>query len=302
MPSLQHIRRKITSVKSTQKITKAMKMVAAAKLKRAQERILSARPYAQRMDAVLKDLSQRVYRNLYPLLAKREGPRIELVVITADRGLCGGFNANILRAAQNFIKQQQEQGKTVSLTLIGRKARDFFQRRAVPYRRLWIGLFDRLNYTHGAEIGQELVQAYTAGTLDALFILYNEFKSVMSQRVAVEQLLPIEPARPLPAGQAGAGGPPQESGGILGEYLYEPSESEVLEQLLPRSIEVQVFRVLLESSAGELGARMTAMDSASRNAKELIARMTLVYNKTRQAAITRELMDIVGGAEALVRR
>jgi F-type H+-transporting ATPase subunit gamma len=288
MPSLQHIRRKITSVKSTQKITKAMKMVAAAKLKRAQERILSARPYAQRMDAVLKDLSQRVYRNLYPLLAKREGPRIELVVITADRGLCGAFNANILRAAQNFIREQAARGKTVSLTLIGRKARDFFQRRNIPHRRLWMGIFDRLNYNHGAEIGRELVQAYTAGAFDALFLLYNEFKSVMSQRVTVEPLLPIESAG--------------ESGGILGAYLYEPSESEVLEQLLPRYIEVQVFRALLESAAGELGARMTAMDSASRNASELIAKLTLIYNKTRQAAITKELMDIVGGAEALVRR
>ena len=285
MPSLQHIRRKITSVKSTQKITKAMKMVAAAKLKRASERILSARPYAQRMDAVLKDLSQRVYRGLYPLLAKRDGPRIELVVITADRGLCGAFNANILRAAQDFIKEQQAQGRTVSLILIGRKARDFFQRRNIPHRRLWIGIFDRLGYAHGAEIGRDLVKAYTSGTFDGLHLLYNEFRSVMAQRITIEKLLPIEPA---------------EGGiGILGEYLYEPSEPEVLEQLLPRYIEVQVFRALLESAAGELGARMTAMDSASRNASEVISRLTLIYNKSRQAAITKELMDIVGGAEAM---
>ena len=285
MPSLQHIRRKIASVKSTQKITKAMKMVAAAKLKRAQERILSARPYAQRMDGVLKDLSQRVYRDLYPLLAKRDGSRIELVVITADRGLCGAFNANILRAAQDFIREQRARGKTVSLTLIGRKARDFFQRRDIPHRRLWIGIFDRLNYAHGAEIGRDLVQVYTSGTFDGLYLLYNEFRSVMSQRVTIEKLLPIEPAE---------GG-----GGILGAYLYEPSEPEVLEQLLPRYVEAQVFRALLESAAGELGARMTAMDSASRNASEVISRLTLVYNKSRQATITKELMDIVGGAEAL---
>ncbi len=262
-----------------------MKMVAAAKLKRAQDRILSARPYAQKMDIVLKDLSQRVSRDRYPLLRKREGAQVELVVITADRGLCGAFNANILRAAQNFIGESQAQGKTVSLTLIGRKARDFFHRRNIESRRTWVQVFDRLNYTHAAEIGQDLVKTYIEGTFDELFLLYNEFRSVMSQRVAMEKLLPIEPRG--------------EENGMLGEYLFEPSEGEVLKQLLPRYAEVQIFRALLESAAGELGARMTAMDSASRNAKELISKLTLLFNKTRQTAITKELMDIVGGAEAL---
>jgi F-type H+-transporting ATPase subunit gamma len=288
MPSLQHIRRKIASIKSTQKITKAMKMVAAAKLKRAQDRILSARPYAQGMDVVLRDLSQRVNRDRYPLLKKREGARVELVVITADRGLCGAFNANILRAAQNFMGDLQAQGKTVSLTLIGRKARDYFNRRNISHRRVWVQIFDRLDYAHAAEIGRDLVRAYVEDTFEELFLLYNEFRSVMTQRVTMEKLLPIEPR--------------EEGNGMLGEFLFEPSEEEVLSQLLPRYAEVQVFRALLESSAGELGARMTAMDSASRNASELISKLTLVFNKTRQAAITKELMDIVGGAEALKTR
>jgi F-type H+-transporting ATPase subunit gamma len=285
MPSLQNIRRKIASIKSTQKITKAMKMVAAAKLKRAQDRILSARPYAQGMDVVLRDLSQRVSRDRYPLLKRREGSRVELVVITADRGLCGAFNANILRAAQNFMGELEAQGKTVSLTLIGRKARDFFNRRNISSRRVWVQIFDRLDYAHAAEIGRDLVKTYVEEAFDELFLLYNEFLSVMTQRVTKEKLLPIEPR--------------EEGNGMLGEFLFEPSEEEVLEQLLPRYTEVQIFRTLLESAAGELGARMTAMDSASRNASELISKLTLVFNKTRQAAITKELMDIVGGAEAL---
>ena len=284
MPNLQHIRRKITSVKSTQKITKAMKMVAAAKLKRAQDRILSARPYAQGMDVILRDLCQRVSRQRYPLLKKREVTRVELIVITADRGLCGAFNANILRAAQQFIAEQQARGKTVSLTLVGRKARDFYHRRNIAHRRLWIQIFDRLDYPQAAEIGRDLVQAYVQETVDQIFVLYNEFRSVMSQRVVVKKLLPIEP---------------RAEAGVLGEYLFEPVEEEVLEQLLPRHVEVQIFRVLLESAAGELGARMTAMDAASRNASDLISKLTLVFNKTRQAVITEELMDIVGGAEAL---
>jgi F-type H+-transporting ATPase subunit gamma len=288
MPSLQHIRRKTASIKSTQKITKAMKMVAAAKLKRAQERILSARPYAQSMESVLRDLSQRVSRDRYPLLRQGTGSAVELVVVTADRGLCGAFNANILRAAQNFIRDQQSRGKTVSLTLIGRKARDFFQRRNIPHRRLWVQIFDRLDYAQASAIGRDLVEGFLGGAFGELHLLYNEFRSVMSQRIALMKLLPIEPS----------GGGAQ----FLGEYLFEPSEEEVLEELLPRYIDVQMFRALLESGAGELGARMTAMDSASRNAKELIARLTLVFNKTRQAVITKELMDIVGGAEALKAR
>ncbi|MEK6684531.1 MAG: ATP synthase F1 subunit gamma [Nitrospirota bacterium] len=285
MPSLQHIRRKITSVKSTQKITKAMKMVAAAKLKRAQDRILSARPYAQKMAAVLKSLARGVNRDLHPLLRRRAGRKIELLVITADRGLCGAFNANILRRAQEFIRERREAGFEVGISVVGRKARDFFRRRETAARQTWVQIFDRLNYAHGAEIGRDIIGRYTDGTFDELYLLYNEFKSVMQQRITIEKLLPIEPPE---AGETATGG-----------CLYEPDELTVLSRLLPNYIEIQVFRALLESAAGELGSRMTAMDAATRNAGEMIRKMTLVYNKTRQAVITKELMDIVGGAEAM---
>ena len=260
-------------------------MVAAAKLKRAQDRILSARPYAQGMDAVLRDLSQRVSRDRYPLLKKREGSKVELVVVTADRGLCGAFNANILRAAQSFINEQNDQGKTVTLNLIGRKARDFFQRRNIKPRRIWNQVFDHLGYGQASEIGKDIVRTFIEGECDHIYILYNEFRSVMSQRPTVDKLLPVEPR--------------SDDTGRLGDILFEPGEEEILEQLLPRYIEVQVFRALLESAAGEQGARMTAMDSASRNARDLISKLTLLFNKTRQATITEELMDIIGGVEAL---
>jgi F-type H+-transporting ATPase subunit gamma len=285
MPSLQHIRRKITSVKSTQKITKAMKMVAAAKLKRAQDRILSARPYAQKMGMVLKSLVRGINRDQHPLLRRRNARRIELVVITADRGLCGAFNGNILRRSQEFIREKRAAGFEVAISVVGRKARDFYRTRGVVPRQAWVQIFDRLNYAHGAEIGQDITARYSEGTFDEVYLLYNEFKSVMQQRITIEKLLPIEP--------------PETAEAAKGNTLYEPDETAVLIRLLPRHIEVQIFRALLESAAGELGARMTAMDAASRNAGELIRKMTLVYNKTRQAVITKELMDIVGGAEAM---
>ena len=289
MASLQEIQRKIKSVKNTQKITKAMKMVAAAKLKRAQDRILSARPYAQLMTSVLGRLGQGVNRELHPLLRLNDSRRIELLVITADRGLCGGFNATILRRAQGFLQEKKAEGYEAGISIVGRKARDYFNRRNIPSRETWVQIFDRLSFSQGAEIGQNLSNAYTQGTLGEVYLIFNEFKSVIQQQVVIQKLLPIEPAGDHPgAGETKAGA-----------YLYEPDESEVLAQLLPKYVEVQVFRAFLESAAGELGARMTAMDSAARNAGELIKKMTLVYNKTRQATITRELMDIVGGAEAM---
>lgn len=262
-----------------------MKMVAAAKFKRAQDRILSARPYAQKMAAVLKGLSRGVNRDLHPLLRRRSARKVELLVITADRGLCGAFNANILRRAQEFIREKRAAGLEVGVSVVGRKARDFFRRRGTVPRGTWVQIFDRLGYAHGAEIGRDLSAQYAGVAFDELYLLYNEFKSVMQQRVAVEKLFPIEP--------------PETAEAVTGDYLYEPDETAVLVRLLPKYIEVQVFRALLESAAGELGARMTAMDAASRNAGELIRKMTLVYNKTRQAVITKELMDIVGGAEAM---
>jgi F-type H+-transporting ATPase subunit gamma len=287
MASLQSLRRKIGSIKNTQKITKAMKMVAAAKLKRAQERILAARPYAKKMAVVLGSLARRANRAHHPLLRKAATvARVELLVITSDRGLCGAFNANILRKAVEFLREKQAEGYEVKLSLVGRKSRDFFRRREWPRRQEWVGVFDRLSYEHGMDIGGDIVQQFTQGTFDELYIVYNEFKSAIQQRVVVEKLLPLESLEP-------------EETSLGGGYLFEPDEDELLKYLLPKHIEVQTFHALLESSAAELGARMAAMDGATRNAGELIKRLTLYYNKTRQAAITKELMDIVGGAEAL---
>lgn len=263
-------------------------MVAAAKLKRAQDRILSARPYADKMATVIGELSGRVNRDLHPLLNKRPAKRIDIVVITADRGLCGAFNANVLRRAQELILQKEGEGSAVRIVAVGRKSRDFFRRRNREARKNLTNLFDRLSYSHGAEIGSDLVRAYTEKECDEVYLVYNEFVSVIQQRTKADCLLPVEPA----TGE----------GGLAGNYLYEPNEAELLAALLPKYIETRVFRALLESAAGELGARMTAMDAATRNAKELIGKLTLIYNKSRQAVITKELMDIVGGSEALKSR
>jgi F-type H+-transporting ATPase subunit gamma len=287
MASLQSLRRKIASVKNTQKITKAMKMVAAAKLKRAQERILTARPYAHQLREVMSNLSQRVNRASHPLLSLRDGKTLELLVVTSDRGLCGAFNTNILRRAVEFLEEQRRQGKRVSVSLAGRKSIDFFKRRDWPIRQEWPGVFDRLSFEHALDIGQNIVSQYHEGTFDHLYVVYNEFKSAMQQEVIVEKLLPIESLHLSEKPSMGGG------------YLYEPDEGELLATLLPKHFEIQTYRVLLESAAAEQAARMTAMDGATRNAGELIKKITLFYNKTRQAAITKELMDIVGGAEAL---
>ena len=289
MPSLQSLRRKIAAFKNTQKITKAMKMVAAAKLKRAQDRILAARPYAHKMRDVLSDLSRRVNRSSHPLLQKRAGTLLEVLVVTSDRGLCGGFNANIVRKALEFIKEREATGARITVSVVGRKGREFFQRRPWPVRQRWTDVFDRLSYEHALDIGHDLTREFTKGTFDELHVIYNEFKSAIQQRVVVEKLFPVE--------AFGESGTPAESLG--GGFLYEPDENELLASLLPKHFEVQTFRILLESSAAEQGARMAAMDGATRNAGELIQKATLYYNKTRQAAITKELLDIVGGAEAL---
>ncbi len=290
MASLQSLRRKIVSVKNTQKITKAMKMVAASKLKRAQNRILTARPYAHQLREVMGNLSQRVNRASHPLLSRRDGNKLELLVITSDRGLCGAFNTNILRQAVNFLEKQRGQGKEVTVSLAGRKSIDFFKRRDWPIRQEWAGVFDRLSFEHALDIGQNIVSQYYEGTFDHLYVVYNEFKSVMQQEVIIEKLLPIESLH-----ESDGHATPSLGGG----YLYEPDESELLETLLPKHFEIQTYRVLLESAAAEQASRMTAMDGATRNAGELIKKLTLFYNKTRQTAITKELMDIVGGAEAV---
>src|SRR5574340_655161 len=293
MPSLQSLRRKIAAFKNTQKITKAMKMVAAAKLKRSQDRILSARPYAHKMRGVLGNLSRRVNRSAHPLLQKREGRKVEVLVVTSDRGLCGGFNGNIVRKSAEFVRQCEARGLQVALSIVGRKGRDYFRRRPWPIRQEWTGVFDKLSFAHAIDIGGDLTDQFIKGTFDELYVVYNEFKSAIQQRVIVEKLFPVDAAAEFGAIPAAA----EETTG--GSYLYELDEAELLNVLVPKHFQVQAFRILLESAAAEHGARMAAMDGATRNAGQLIKKVTLYYNKTRQAAITKELMDIVGGAEAL---
>jgi F-type H+-transporting ATPase subunit gamma len=288
MATLRDIRRRIRSVESTQKITRAMKLVAAAKLRRAQERILAARPYAAKMGELLGSLVGRAGEETHPLLARRATGRTRLVIVTADKGLCGPFNANVLRASLQFLRERR--GVDLTLVVVGKKARDFYRKRpeySIKSERL--GFFDRLAYHHAQELAQELMAGYLAGEVDEVHLLYNEFRSVAVQRVRREQLLPIVAAGD---GDGGAGGP-----GV--EYIYEPSPEAILASLLPRHVTTQVFRVLMESVAGEHGARMTAMEAATKNAKEMIGVLTIQYNKARQERITKELLDIVGGAEAL---
>ncbi|MGB4783003.1 ATP synthase F1 subunit gamma [Candidatus Methylomirabilis sp.] len=285
MATLRDIKRRITSVKSTQQITKAMKLVAAAKLRRAQERILEARPYAFKMQEVLASLALRADPQYHPLLRGRETGRKIVVVIAADKGLCGGFNSNIMRRSMEMLRGTADE-VAVTLVVVGRKARDFYRRRPYAIRSEQIGFFDRLAYDHAAALGQELANAYVAEEADEIHLIYNEFKSVATQRVVVERLLPIEPLQAS-----------EERSAI--DFIYEPSPQAILEGLLPKHVEVQVYRALMESLAGEYGARMTAMDAASRNATEMIDLLTLQFNKARQERITRELLEVVGGAEAL---
>jgi len=281
------VKRKINSVKKTQKITKAMKMVAAAKLKRAQQRILAFRPYGLRMRQAITDLSVRVNRTVHPLLQKRPVKNVRVSVVTSDRGLCGAFNANIFRKAFQVIEECEARGAKVSVGVVGKKGGDFFRRRHWPIHDPFINIFERLSFEHAIEIGTAGTEAYRTGVFDEIHVVYNEFKSAVQQRVIVEQLLPIE------SFEATGTTPAQ------GAYLYEPDEEELLAVLLPKWAQAQIYRILLESSAAEQAARMSAMDGATRNAGELIKSLTVYYNKTRQAAITKELMDIVGGAEAL---
>ena len=283
MPALIDIRRRIRSVKSTQQITKAMKMVSAAKLRRAQEAMFAARPYARKMLEVLNSVAARADPDAHPLLQERGRDNALLVVITADKGLCGAFNANIIRTAARFLADRHERG--VELSLVGRKGRDAFRRRAVRVRSERVGVFQALRYATARELARELTTAFTAGDVDEVFLAYNEFKSVIQQRIVVDRLLPIE-RHALHPGQP------------LSDYLYEPGPAAIFDSLLPRHVEVQVWKALLESHAAEQGARMTSMDSATNNASEMIDRLTLYMNKVRQAAITKEIIEVVSGAGA----
>jgi F-type H+-transporting ATPase subunit gamma len=283
MPNVLDIRRRIRSVRSTQQITKAMKMVSAAKLRRSQERVFNARPYANKMLAVLNSLVARTEIKTHPLLEEREESQVQLVVITADKGLCGAFNTNIIKAAHAFLDEHPQQ--RVSLNCVGRKGRDFFRRRSAPIAREYVGIFNRLNFMDARQIAGSLMEEFTSGEVDAIYLLYNEFKSVMQQRIVVERLLP------LPKLEA-------ESGETLIDYIYEQPPAELYAQLIPRHVEIQVYRALLESAAAEHGARMTAMDAATENAIEMIDNLTLTMNRARQAGITKEIIEIVSGAAA----
>jgi F-type H+-transporting ATPase subunit gamma len=299
MPSLIDLRRRIRSVKNTQQITKAMKMVAASKLRRAQERIMSARPYAVQMQRVLGSVATRVDPSLHPLLQTRElrpDSMTLAIIVTGDKGLCGSFNTNVIKAGATFILDAP--GKSV-LGLVGRKGRDFFGRRGYGILFEQVGIFQKLQFAEARSIAQTSVDAFVKGEVDRVVLIFNEFKSVMTQRVVVDQLLPIAredvAATSAPAAQGASPG-----GGYLPvDYLYEPSPQDIFNQLLPRYVEVQVYRALLESNAAFFAAQMTAMDTATKNSGEMIADLTLYMNKVRQAAITREIIEVVSGAEAL---
>ncbi|MBI5546387.1 MAG: ATP synthase F1 subunit gamma [Deltaproteobacteria bacterium] len=290
MPSLKAIRNRIRTVKSTQQITRAMKMVAAARLRRAQEAILSARPYVQRMEDVLRDLATRVDLAAHPLLTRRPVKRVEVVLLTSDRGLCGGFNANAVRRVQRFLLENEERYEKVLLRTIGRKGNEAFRRRGLQISKDHPGLFQKISYSAAESLASELSQRFLSGEVDAVYLVYNEFISPVSQRVAMAELLPIKPP---------VAGPEAEAGLAPVDYEYEPGRAAVLEGLLPRYVASEVWRALLESVASEHGARMSAMDNATNNASDMIGKLTLQYNRTRQAGITKELMEIVSGAEAL---
>jgi F-type H+-transporting ATPase subunit gamma len=281
VPALIDLRRRIRSVKSTQQITRAMKMVSSARLRRAQEAVFAARPFARRMLDVLNSVVSRADPALHPLLQDRGSQRVLLVVISSDKGLCGGFNANINRAAGQFLADRQ--AGTVELSVIGRKARDYFRQRHIPIQSERVGLFQGLTFPVARALAKEMIEEFSAGRVDQVALVYNEFKSVIQQRVVLEILLPIMP-------QAfNASEPPQ-------DYLYEPAPARIFADMLPKHVEVQVWRALLESAAAEHGARMTAMDTATNNAADAIAGLTLYMNKVRQAAITKEIIEVVSGA------
>jgi len=296
--NLKAIRKRISSVKSTQKITKAMKMVAGARLNRAQQRIFAMRPYAVKTGEVLAEVTAAASRRQeegagvaveHPLLARRPEKSILFLLITSDRGLCGAFNTNILRVAERRWRESETQDQKIQFAVIGRKGRDYCRRRNAPVLHTFSGVWEKLDLDQARNIARVVLKPFVTGEVDAIYLIYNEFKSAMTQRVVAEPLFPL----PLDALE-NADEPVLER-----EFDFEPSKEALLEQMVPMYVEISILRALLESMASELGARMTAMDSATKNASEMIDRLTLSYNRARQAAITTELMEIIGGAEAL---
>ena len=291
MPSLLDMRRRIKSVKNTQQITKAMKMVAAAKLKRAQDRVTAARPFAVKMSEVLSQLSSNVTDFSHPLLDERGDERYLIVLITADKGLCGGFNANLIKATQRFMEENA--GKKIEMMPVGRKGRDFFRRRSIEFVEEYVGLTGtgRVEHSDAQAVAERIIKAFTEDeTIDKVFLVFTQFKTVISQEVKIEQLLPIPKIEPAETTDQNAS---------QAEYIYEQPAAEIFGRLLPKQVETQVYRAMLESVASEQGSRMTAMDSASKNAGELIDTLTLNMNRIRQAAITKEIIEVGSGAAAL---
>ena len=288
MANLKDIKKRIGSVKNTQQITKAMKMVAAAKLRRAQDAAVAARPYAEKLQSVLSNLAQREEADGHALLSQRGTGRALIVLMTADRGLCGGFNSNVSKEAEKFIRNNELGFDDIDLMIIGRKGRELLKNRVGDnITKVHENIASDMTYKTAQLIGEEVVDAYSDETYDAVYVIYNAFKSAIEQIVTVEQVLQIQPKEV------------EESQEESIDYIYEPNRGEVLSQLLPKMVEVQIFRALLESNASEQGARMSSMDSASRNAADMINKLTLQYNRARQAAITKELMEIISGAESI---
>lgn len=283
MANVLDIRRRIRSVKNTQQITRAMKMVAAARLRRAQERVLNARPYANQMLTLLGSLTARVEQRIHPLLKERPIKNILLVLVSGDKGLAGAFNTNLIRATQNYLAEHREQ--KVSMIAVGRKGRDFYRKRPITMVFDYANIFSRLEISHAEEIAKAIIDLYTKEEVDAVDFIYNESKSIMVQRLTVERYLPIKPMQPR-------------AGEVLIDYIYEEPPEEIFKVLLERYVEIEVYRALLESAAAEFAARMTAMDAATTNAGEMIDSLTLNMNRVRQAAITREIIEIVSGASA----
>jgi F-type H+-transporting ATPase subunit gamma len=312
VPSLKAIRKRISSVQSTQKITRAMKMVAGARLNKAQQRILELRPYAVKTQEVLAAITldpRKLVREegappaaeevveagwedkpAHPLLVDRPEKRVLLLVLTSDRGLCGAFNTNINKRAEREWKDRTASGQAPKLVIVGRKGRDYMTRRGAPILEYLPGVWDKLGLEKAEEVGRAILAPFNRNEVDAIYLVYSEFKSAMSQRVVVERLLPVQPS---------AGEPRETETGPVDEFIFEPDKPALLERLVPMYVNISILRALYESQASELGARMTAMDSATKNAKEMIQSLTLQYNKARQAAITKELMEIIGGSEAL---
>ncbi len=288
MPSLRDLRRRTRSVKNTQQITKAMKMVSAAKLRRSQDAILSARPFARKMLEVLNSLATRANPEAHPLLAVREPKRVDVVIVTSDKGLCGSFNANILKTAEGFVRKTQ--ADDLALQVVGKKARDYFRRRQYKVRREFVDIFRNLGYDTAGAIARPIIERYSnpgaPDGVDAVFLIYNEFKNVMQQDVVIERLLPLEKLH-------------FERREEELDYIYEPGPDAIYDAVIPRHVEYQLWRALLESAAAEHAARMTAMENATKNAAELIEQLTLTMNKARQASITKEILEVVSGAEAI---